>query len=181
MNAIEVLMQECNNYFYKTYEHDTFAINNGVISTNGIYLPNQYIKIEGSILNDGVYKVESMNGNHINIATLQDEIFEGCIFGLSVPKGFIELSEKVNEFLQNPKAVPTNISSESFNNYSWSKGKKSNGANITWNDVFTDDIRSFRQLYDNKRRCVEVKKYSVVTSLEGGVIMTDDTKGIEVV
>lgn len=157
MNAIEVLMQECNNYFYKTYESNTFAISNGVITTQGKYLVGQYIKIEGSILNDGVYKVESMDSNKINIKELQDEVFEGCIFGLSVPKGFIDLSTKIQEFLDNPKAKPTDISSESFNNYSWSKGKKTNGANITWNDVFRDDVYSYRQLYDNKRNCKEVE------------------------
>lgn len=180
MNAIEVLMQECNNHFYRTYEHDTFAIKSGVISTTGKYLPNQYIKIEGSILNDGIYKIEKMDNDKINIASLQDEVFEGCIYGLAVPKGFIELSEKVNEFLQNPKSTPTNISSESFNNYSWSKGKKVNGANITWNDVFIDDIRAYKQIYDSKRRCEEVNKYSTITSLDGGVIMFDETNGIEV-
>ena len=173
-------MQECNNYFYRTYEYDTFAINNGVISSNGKYLVNQYIKIEGSILNDGVYKIEKMDNDKINIASLQDEIFEGCIYGLAVPKGFIELSEKVNEFLVDPKAKITDISSESFNNYSWSKGKKSNGANITWNDVFIDDVRAFKQIYDSKRKCVEVTKYSTITSLNGGVIMFDETNGIEV-
>ncbi len=180
MNALEVLMQECNNYFYNTWEKDKFAISNGVITTRGKYLVNQYIKIEGSILNDGVYKVESMAGNKINITGLSDEIFEGCIFGLKAPKGFIDLSEKIKVYLDNPKVVPSDISSESFNNYSWSKGKKSNGANITWNDIFVDDIRSFRQIYDRKGRCKEIDKYSVVTSLDGGVIMTDDTKGIEV-
>lgn len=159
MNALEVLMQECNNYFYKTYEHDTFSIQNGVIDSKGIYLVNQYIKIEGSILNDGVYKIESMTNNKINIASLQDEIFEGCIFGLAVPNGFVSLSEKVKEYLDNPKTKPTDISSESFNNYSWSKGKKANGANITWNDVFQDDIYSYRQLYDNKRKCIQVKTF----------------------
>lgn len=159
MNAIEVLMQECNNYFYKTYEHDTFTITDGVIDSKGIYLPNQYIKIEGSILNDGVYKIDSMNDNKINISTLQNEEFEGCIYGLAVPKGFIDLSEKINQFLIDPKTKLTDISSESFNNYSWSKGKKTNGANITWNDVFIDDIRSYKQLYDNKRRIIEVTKY----------------------
>ena len=159
MNEIEILMQECNNYFYKTYEHSTFAIQNNVINSTGKYLVGQYIKIEGSILNDGVYKIESMNNNKINITGLQDEVFEGCIYGLAVPKGFIDLSGKIKQFIDDPKAKITNVTSESFNNYSYSRGTKQNGANITWNDIFINDINSYKCLYDNKRRITEVEKF----------------------
>lgn len=181
MNEVEILMQECNNYFYKTYEHSTFAIQDGIINSTGKYLVGQYIKIEGSILNDGVYKIESMNNNKINITELSNEVFEGCIYGLSVPKGFIELSTKIKQFIDDPKAKITNLTSESFNNYSYSRGSKQNGANITWNDIFIDDIRSYKSLYDNKRRCKEIDKFTIVTSLNGGTVMTANNERIGVI
>lgn len=180
MDNIELLMQECNNYFYKTYEYDIFKIENGVISSEGMYNVGQYIKIEGSTLNNGVYKIESMAGNKINIKGLDNELFEGVIFGLAVPDNFINLMETINKHIN---TLPKNANevSESFNNYSITVATGSKGQPLQWQTIFSENINPFRQIYDNRRRTKEVKKYSIITSLNGGVLLTDEAKAVEVV
>ena len=146
---IESLMKECNNYFYRWKETNTFAIENNSITVLGKYLAGQYVRIVGSIANDGVYQIETYADNKITIIGLNNEVFEGTIYGLSVPKDFAELKNNIEAY--NEKAVISNTSSESFNNYSVSYAKDENGKPLQWQDIFKDNINIYRQMYDGER------------------------------
>ena len=150
---MEELMNYCNNYFYNFREYGKYIINNKSIKIKGKYIKGQYIKIVGSILNDGVYKVDGYINGFITIEGLEDEVFEGYICSLSVPKNFIKLSEEINQFKETDK--PSSYTSESFGNYSYSKATNKNGIPLRWTDVFMSEIKQYRKIYDDFRR-VEV-------------------------
>jgi len=152
--SIESLMKECNNYFYKWKESDIFTIDNNSIAIVGVYLPSQYVRIVGSIMNDGVYQVETYTSGTITILGLNNEVFEGSIYGLSVPKDFIELEIKIETY--NDKNVISNKSSEGFNNYSVGYAKDKNGKPLQWQEIFKSDINIFRQMYDGERWVIEI-------------------------
>lgn len=156
MNTVELLMRECNNYFFKWKEVGTFTIaDNKISGFKGNYLVGQYIRLKGSILNDGVYKIESISNNQITVTGLNNEVFEGVIFGLSVPKDFVELSSKIDDHI---KTVPKNANkvSESFNNYSISYATGSSGKVLEWQTIFSDSLKDYRNVYDGERRVKQI-------------------------
>jgi len=154
MNTLELLLKECNNYFYKWKETNTFMIVDNTIEVTGTYLVGQYIRVAGSIMNDGVYKVETLGENTIGIVGLIDETFEGIVYGLSVQKDFITLSEKIEEY--NNKNVVSNKSSEGFNNYSVGYAKDKEGKPLQWQEIFKSDLDVYRQIYDGERWVKEI-------------------------
>jgi len=154
VNILERIMEECNNYFYRWKETKVFKIENNVIEVNGTYLTGQYICISGSAMNDGVYKAEIVANNKITLIGLTDEVFEGIIYGLTIQKGFIELSKKIEEYIS--KNVVSNKSSEGFNNYSVSMAKDKDGKPLQWQEIFESDLNIYRQAFDGKRWVKEI-------------------------
>lgn len=154
---MERIMREINNFFYKAKEYGKYSIINNKIKVKGVYLPSQYIRIMDSILNDGVYKIISFENGYMEIEGLQNEEFEGWICGLSIPKTFIELTEKIKEYeAKNPNI--SNVISESYlNGYSYSKATNAKGQVNTWRDMFNAELSGYRQLYDGFRHVKEVK------------------------
>ncbi|HZJ77211.1 MAG TPA: hypothetical protein VFD52_00215 [Clostridia bacterium] len=103
----------CSNFFERTAEFGTYSISENAIAVRGDYKAGQYVRIMDSLLNDGVYKIASVEAGEITLnATLTDEEFSGHIVGLAIPKQFIEIAEKINKF------ETRGISSESIPNYS---------------------------------------------------------------
>lgn len=90
-------MLTCNNYFERTSEYGDYTVlNNSIATCRGIYYTGQYVRIIGSLFNDGVYKITALSNGTITLdGTLQDEAFNGYIVGLAVPNDFIALSAKV--------------------------------------------------------------------------------------
>lgn len=135
-------MRECNNYFYKWRERGTFNIASNVISgIKGKYIAGQYIRIVGSIMNDGVYKVETYQNGNVTVLGLTDEGFTGYVCGLVVPKEFIKLCEDIKVFNANSK--PSDITAESFEGYSYTKSGQG------WNGAFKNELRPYRKMKDS--------------------------------
>lgn len=150
------ILDYINNYFAVTKEKATFNINNNSIIVKEKYLKGQYIKLEGSILNDGIYKVESVGVNTIGITGLIDEEFEGFIYGLAIPKNIINIANKYE--IQKEEASNSILESESFDNYSYSIAKDTDGQVYNTLDSFKKDLRKYRQMRDNslnKARLIE--------------------------
>ena len=151
---IESLIKECNNYFYRWKETNTFTINDNSITVEGKYMIGQYIRIKGSILNDGVYKVETYVNNIITVIGLINEEFEGIIYGLAIPKSFTELYSKIEEY--NTKNVMSSKTSESFNNYSVGYATNRNGKPLQWQEMFKNNLDTYRQAFDGERWVKEI-------------------------
>lgn len=146
---LDKILKYLNNSFYKTCEGDTFTIMDNKIIVNGKYIVGQYIKIQGSLLNDGIYKVVNVADNEITIEGANTEEFVGVIYGLAIPKDIINLETKIKEYMATNKN--NSIVSESFGNYSYTKGTNKNGNVATWKDVFAEDLKPYRKINDSTR------------------------------
>lgn len=140
---------EIKNYF--VYENDRhigdWVIENGEISPI-LELPTQYIRIQGSRLNNGVHMVDNMH--------LKDEAFHGAICIMSPPLSFLSLCDEIAQWqdqygaIDSPNMSP--FSSESLGAYSYSRGSLSGAASAsgqsvpTWKNVFASRLAPYRRI-----------------------------------
>ena len=137
------LCGEINNYFWRQKITGKFKIENGSITVPQLK-DGQYFRVIGSIFNDGVHQYPADG--------MTDEEFEGAIWSMAVPQAVIDLAleiqawqEKYNN-INSPAMSPYN--SESFGNYSYSKGTAATGTGNpnTWQSVFSDRVNKWRKL-----------------------------------
>ena len=152
---MEEVLRYLNNYFFRFKEVGNFTIeNNKIIGLKGKYIKGQYLLIEGSILNDGVVKVENIVGDGMHLEKPFNEEFKGTVYSLAIPQAVISLVDEIDSWKEENKK--TNIVSESFEGYSYSRAN-TNGQVATWKDVFKEELRGYRKITDGKRLVKEVK------------------------
>jgi len=137
-----------NNYFWRKKVSGKFIISEGALDVPSLQLKSgMYFRILGSDLNDGVYVYPPKAGE------LKDEEFTGAVWSMVVPQTVIDLVtdienwEKIYGGVDSPANSPYN--SESFGNYSYSKGSASSSAvanGNTWQAVFGTRLAPFRRL-----------------------------------
>ena len=109
-------------------------------------LPGQYIHIEGSVYNNGVFQYEEDQ--------LTDETFNGTIWLMGVPKAIIDLDAEITEWRQKYESVSSPamspFNSESFKGYSYSKSTVSGGSGaesaLGWQTVFYNRLAPWRKI-----------------------------------
>lgn len=132
------VMKYIRNFFPRQYFEGTFKISGGTLGLPESF-KGHYFLIEGSFLNDGVYKYDASD--------LEDETFTGCITSLAPPKDFIVLVDEIKSWCDK-YAVVTNgpYQSESFGGYSYTKATNANGNAAGWQDVFQSRLNNWRKL-----------------------------------
>lgn len=141
-----------NNFFVVKpdgYHYGTFTIENGGISVDFLQ-DGQYFRIVGSVFNDGVYQYPASD--------LTAEVFTGEVWAMAVPPAVIALVSDIAEWNTAYGSIESiNMSpfqSESFNNYSYTKGSSSrsggNGestnAPLGWREMFGNRLTRWRKL-----------------------------------
>ena len=106
----------------------------------------QYIHIEGSVFNNGVYQYGE--------DALTNEIFEGTVWLMGIPQAVIDLDAEITawrdkyESISSPAMSPFN--SESFKGYSYSKSTVSGGSGsesaLGWQNVFGPRLAPWRKI-----------------------------------
>lgn len=153
---METLIDEVCGYIHNYFpekpdgvHRGIFNISDGVIDADFLQ-ENQYFRVKGSIFNDGVHKYPTNS--------MEDEEFMGEVWAMRLPKAFLDLISEIEAWnakyggINSPNYSP--FVSESFNNYSYSKGSRSNGSSnssgspMTWQDVFASRLRRWRRLSD---------------------------------
>ena len=115
---------------------NTYTISGGSIAPFDFLQDGQYFRIIGSVFNDGVHQYPAYD--------LTDEVFHGAVWAMSLPPDLIDLSVKIQNYLeQNPDS---GFSSESFGGYSYTRATSSDGSVATWRDVFRKDLNRYRKL-----------------------------------
>lgn len=113
---------------YPKYQGE-FVISGGNINIEEL-IDGQYVRIIGSLLNDGVHKIGD--------ADLKDETFTGYIWSLGIPQAIIDADAWATEWLEKnggaDSAANSPFNSESFGGYSYSKS--SGGANGSGSGLF---------------------------------------------
>ena len=138
------LCQELKNWFHKEIIFGTFTIADGEILSDKAQV-GQYIRICGSVYNDGVYQ--------FGTARLKDETFTGSIWLLAIPQTVIDLAESIDDWRKKyggtDSAALSPFQSESFGGYSYSKGTTAatwNNTGVSWKSVFADELNRWRKI-----------------------------------
>lgn len=136
------LCQELRNWFSEDEDKHfgTFTISGGVITPSDFLRTNQYFRIQGSLFNDGVHQLGAQGD------TLTDEVFEGTVTAMAIPKAFLDLANEISSWITKyGDAMNSPYQSESFGGYSYSKA--ADGANgATWQKVFKSRLNAWRKI-----------------------------------
>lgn len=111
-------------------------IKNGVLTPSFDIKQNQYYRIVGSVFNDGVHQFGDVDD------VLIDEVFDGSVWLMAVPKSFLDLVKEIEEY-QSKYGKATPYDSESFGGYSYSK---SNGSATSWQHAFSTRLNAWRKI-----------------------------------
>lgn len=115
-----------------------FSIEGGEISLPFLH-KGQYFRICGSVFNDGVYMYPA--------AVLTDEVFDGTVWALAVPREVIELAEDIKKYEEQNGGAPSPFISESFAGYSYTRAvNNQTGQAATWQDVFRSRLKRWRKI-----------------------------------
>lgn len=141
--------KELNNWFNYTIpkKFGTFVIADGQLVTDCDLLDGQFFRIVGSVLNDGVYEYPATE--------LNDETFEGAVWGMAVPPEVVALADEIKEWQDKyggvDSAAMSPFTSESFGGYSYTKGRSASSSGgdsstATWQSVFKSRLNKWRKL-----------------------------------
>lgn len=155
MVYIYEVCQYIKNWFIKDAKKDihkgTFKVENGNISPQIDFLENnQYYRIKGSILNDGVYQFND------GISLIDEGEFIGEIWAMSIPKDLLIIFEDIKKWDEKYGSVDginsSPFASETYSGvYSYTK-KSSSSSNGTgdgvysWQDAFRERLNKWRKI-----------------------------------
>lgn len=139
-------MRKINNFFIKTSENVTANFTSTtkkiVLSTAVSIIAGQYIKIDGSILNDGVYKVAAVSDTEITVEeSLSDEIADVILSGLAPTKDFLSIVARIQ----------SDVSSEKYSDVAEIKRgdttiKYVGGSNSSWEEDYKKVLTPYAKL-----------------------------------
>ena len=143
----------CRNYFAPkskkkdgSYKHSgTFAISGHTIEPLDFLVSNQYFRIVGSDLNEGVY-CNTTEG----MGELQDETFTGEIWEMAVPRAFLALCQEIENFnakVDEMALVDKGYASESFGGYSYSLSSQAPASMLEWQARIKRRMNSWQRIY----------------------------------
>lgn len=139
-----------NNFFVMKpsgKHRGTFTVEGGSLSVDFLQ-DGQYFRVVGSVFNDGVYLYPASD--------MVDESFTGEVWAMAVPPAVIALCLEIQTWDDKYGGVNSvnmsPFSSESFNNYSYSKATSNRGdgasssSSVGWRDVFGNRLTRWRKL-----------------------------------
>lgn len=132
---LDEICKYLKNWFETSHQDGVFEISDGTLTVPKCQT-GQYIRIVGSVLNDGIYTYP--------LTGLKDETFKGSVWLLIIPKYIEDLDTKITEFVSENKKG--GYSSESFGGYSYSKSTNKNGNISGWQDVFNEDLKPYKKI-----------------------------------
>lgn len=143
---IYTVMNELNNHFVRIPDSGPFEIVADGITGNftETFLAGMYVVIHNSYLNDGVYKITSVESNKITVdTTLNPENKEDFIilWPSTPPTDFINLVTEIENY--NEKI---GVSSYSIDDYS-----ETFEGNGTWQSAFKSKLNAYRRVYNDIR------------------------------
>ncbi|MDL2253834.1 hypothetical protein LJC49_07155 [Ruminococcaceae bacterium OttesenSCG-928-I18] len=143
---------ECRNFFIKTIEQGWYTLTDGEIPVKDTYIAGQYVYLVGSMVNDGVHKVDEASNGTIRISGTTNEEFRGAICGLAIPQDFLEVVKEIEAqmAIEASDTSDKTLQSESFSNYSYNRasgGGASGGVAATWKEAFATKLNPYRKMY----------------------------------
>lgn len=130
------LCAECRNWHLRSVVRGRFTVSGGALGEVSGAQAGQYIRIVGSVFNDGVYKYPV-------VKDLTDETFDGAVWLLGIPADFVALLDDINAWeTANADAVKNATAemltgpytSESFAGYTYQKKTGFGDIATSWRD-----------------------------------------------
>ena len=131
----QILAYLHDDFAVQTLEDREWTIADGTMEVPGA-LSGQYVRIIGSVLNDGVYQYP--------LTGLTDETFTGTVQLLAIPKTVLALVQEIETWAE--KNQPTAYTSESCAGYTYSKATNADGLAAGWQDVFRSQLAPYRKM-----------------------------------
>lgn len=135
---LETVLNHLHNWFEirGAARAGTYSIVSGALALD-FMKTGQYYKIEGSVFNDGLHRYPD--------ETLVDETFTGFIIPLAIPKAVKDLATEIKTYCD--KNPPSDMVSESFGGYSYTRGTDGNGR-VTggWQAAFRDRLNLWKKV-----------------------------------
>lgn len=101
--------------------------------------PGQYYRIVGSVFNDGLHRYPCDE-----IDCLTDEVFEGEVWPLAIPKAVMELAGEIDAW--NAANPATDKTSESFEGYSYTRAGGQSGFAGGWQSAFRARLNAWKKV-----------------------------------
>jgi len=144
------IMKAINNFFTYKIEYSTFEIvADGIVGTfDNTYLAGMYIVLNGTYLNDGVYKIASVTSSKITVEetlTAENTNENFYLANCKIPQSFIDLSTEIATWKTNNTGIE-GVASESIDDYSISYDTQ-NGTG--WISAFYDRLTPYRKMYND--------------------------------
>lgn len=139
---LERVLRHIHNRFDYAYLEDTFEVSSGTFEVEGAQ-QGQYLWIEGSVFNDGLHQYP--------LSGLDDEVFDGRVVLLAVPKSLVDLADQISDWVtDNADVLDSPYQSESFGGYSYTKasGSDPSGGSLLsgWEAQFKGDLDPWRKI-----------------------------------
>ena len=143
MASIGDVMRHCRNYFERwSYSGEITIGPDGELTGMADVTPHAYAAIRGSACHDGVWRVSGGRLEGMEPG-LPEETFNGTVWALAPPPGFVGLCEQIDAFDTQRPAGP--LASESFGAYSYSVQTGQSGA-ITWQESYAAQLLPYRRM-----------------------------------
>lgn len=141
--SINDFCEEVNNYFEQTRIFGKFEITDGNIDLNKYDIQEgQYIRVVGSVFNDGVYQYPIPPENE-----LVDEKFDGAIWVMAVPSSVVTQIEEINQWeAMNQSTLNSPYQSESFGGYSYTLKAENAEGGLNWQTHFRRKLDRWRKV-----------------------------------
>lgn len=140
------MLEKVLTYIHNWYERDvqagTWRIEGGTLDLQHVQ-PGQFYRICGSVFNDGLHQHPADD--------LTDEEFKGAVWALAIPPALLELVGEIEEWqAANGSAAESPFASESFENYSYTKGSAAGSSSADpsngWQRHFMARLVPYRKL-----------------------------------
>ena len=142
MVTIADVMRACRNFFPYSYKDATYNIN-----AAGKITPAEdmvgYVAVQGSHLNDGVYRCTNGMLEDGRDMDFYAETFTGRVWMLTPPRDFIAIVSEIEQYEKKNAVSP--MQGESFGAYSYTKASGKRGV-LTWQEAFADRLRPYMRL-----------------------------------
>lgn len=141
--SINDFCEEVNNYFEQTRIFGEFEIVDDSIDLNKYNVQEgQYIRVVGSVFNDGVYQYPIPPENE-----LVDEKFDGAIWVMAVPSSVVTQIEEINQWeATNQSTLNSPYQSESFGGYSYTLKTENAEGGLNWQTHFRRKLDRWRKV-----------------------------------
>jgi hypothetical protein len=145
---IEQVLRSINNFYIRTASTISVIEVDGItVSKPAYFMREQYIFVQGSVVNDGVYKVHAIVGSKlITDEALIPEVVACTIYGLAIPKALLDVIVEIQAY---NGINPNGINQESLGDYSVSYAGLKGGGDLSWSSVFRVRLKPYTKAYLN--------------------------------